>query len=144
LKSFKLLFVWSSSVFLDQSASSVLKLYFSHEFPPKKEKAVFTVDEDKLIIKLIESMKADDGHIKWVKIAAHFSSRTSKQNRERYLNYLNPDVNRSPLSASELRVLTRLMSDNGHLSRISWNKISASFPGRSDIFLKTNMTMQEG
>jgi hypothetical protein len=105
-------------------------------FHQRKKKAVFTVDEDKLIIKLIELMKTVDEHIKWVKIAAHFSSRTGKKIRERYLNYLNPNINRNPLFASELRLLTELVSDNGHLSRIPWKKISDSFPGRSGIFLK--------
>jgi hypothetical protein len=81
-------------------------------------------------------MKTDDEHIKWIKIAAHFSSRTSKQIRERYLNYLNPNINKNPLSASELKLLTELVSDNVHLSCIPWKKISDYFPGRSSIFLK--------
>jgi Myb-like DNA-binding protein FlbD len=102
----------------------------------RKRKEKFNKEEDELIIKCVESMKKDCGCVKWSKIAKHFPSRKSKQIRERYLNYLKPNVNRSPLSASEMKFLAELVRNNEHLVRIPWKKISASFPGRSDIFLK--------
>jgi hypothetical protein len=68
-----------------------------------KRKERFNKDEDELIIKCVESMKSDYRLVKWPKIEKYFPSRKSKQIRERYLNYLKPNINRSSLSASELK-----------------------------------------
>jgi hypothetical protein len=101
-----------------------------------KTKAKFTKEEDELIIKCVEAMKENDKKIKWAKISDYLPSRTSKQIRERYLNFLSPDVDRSPFSACEFKRLAETVLHYLHLPYIPWKEINVLFPGRSKIFLK--------
>jgi hypothetical protein len=101
-----------------------------------KSKSRFTEEEDMKIIKCIEIMKVTTFEIKWKKIASQLESRTSKQVREHYLNFLSPDVNKNPLTKAELNLLTQIVANYGNSSKIPWKKISAFFPGRTDVFLK--------
>lgn len=102
----------------------------------RKSKDKFTREEDEVIIKCVETMKENKETLLWTKVASHLSSRTSKQIRERYLYFLNTDINRSPLSSSEFKLLVELVLTNSFLPQIPWRKISTFFPGRTDIFLK--------
>jgi hypothetical protein len=102
----------------------------------RKSKSRFTKEEDMKIIKSVETMKATIFEIKWKKIASQLKSRTSKQVREHYLNFLSPNVNKNPLTTSELNLLIQIVANYSKSSKIPWKKISAFFPGRTDIFLK--------
>jgi hypothetical protein len=89
-------------------------------------------------------MKAENESIKWMKVASSLPWRTNKQVRERYLNFLSPCVNRSPLSSSEFKRLIEAVQSYSCFPRIPWKKISIAFPGRSDIFLKNQYCHARG
>jgi hypothetical protein len=101
-----------------------------------KSRSRFTKEEDMKIIKIVETMKATTFKIKWKNISSQLKSRTSRQVRERYLNFLSPNINKNPLTTAELKLLMQIVANYDNSSKISWKKISAFFPGRTDIFLK--------
>jgi hypothetical protein len=101
-----------------------------------KIKVRFTKKDDELIVKCVESMKTDIDEIKWKEISSKLPSRTNVQIRERYVNFLSPNINKNPLTDVEFNMLTRIVSHCAYLSFIPWKEIRTLFPGRSDIFLK--------
>jgi phosphomannomutase len=109
----------------------------------QKTKAKFTKEDDELIIKYVETKRAENEDINWMKVKDYFLWRTNKQIRERYLNFLSSSINRNPLSASEFKCLIETIQGYLYFPCIPWKKISTPFPGRSDIFLKIDMIMQE-
>jgi hypothetical protein len=68
------------------------------------------------------------GRGNWVQIARHVHGRTDVQCRERYVNILDPDVNRVPFSADEDALLIQLATQLDH----SWTKVAELMPGRTD------------
>jgi myb proto-oncogene protein len=103
-----------------------------------KSKTKFTKEEDELIVMCVDSVKEKNEKVRWKEIASKIPSRTNRQIRERYMNFLNPDVNRNPLTEYELIILMKIVALHANASSIPWKMISKSFPGRTDIFLKNN------
>lgn len=58
--------------------------------------------------------------------------KTGKQCRERWINYVNPDIIKSPLDEKEKRMLFQLYHEIGPL----WSKMSKKFKNRSENILK--------
>jgi hypothetical protein len=70
---------------------------------------------------------------KWVTIAKEMKTRTSRQIRERYLNYLDPNIQKKDWSDEEEDQLVYFLLMN---PVISWKALSKHFPGRTDVYLK--------
>lgn len=92
----------------------------------KKQK--WTEEEDKA---LIESVKLH-GTSNWPLIASAISGRTGKQCRERWINQLNPALNKDDWSMQEDQVLIQQQRVYGN----AWSKISHFLPGRSSNAVK--------
>jgi hypothetical protein len=95
---------------------------------PHIKKGPWTKEEDGCIFEGVELY----GKV-WKIIARElFINRTSKQIRERYINYLDPLLDKSRLSLDEDLLLIKLQKIYGN----KWTKLSEYFPRRSIDALK--------
>ncbi|OHT13957.1 Myb-like DNA-binding domain containing protein [Tritrichomonas foetus] len=92
---------------------------------PKKK---FTPEEDAMLLKLVKQI----GACKWDTIALSMPGRKGRQCRDRYMNYLNPNVNHDEWTAEEDALLSKKVSEYG----TRWSKISKFFDGRTGPALK--------
>jgi myb proto-oncogene protein len=93
-------------------------------------KGVWSADEDKLLLTLIEK---NGGARCWTKIADHIPGRTAKQCRERWHLNLDPSINRTPWTAEEDRMLTTMHANIGN----KWAEIRRALPGRTENGVKS-------
>jgi hypothetical protein len=89
---------------------------------------MFSAEEDNHL-KLLVAQIADPD---WKQIAAQMTNRTARQCRERYKNYLSPDLSTRPWNDVEDVLLREKVRQFGP----RWAQISHFFPGRSDVGLK--------
>lgn len=90
----------------------------------------FTKEEDDLLKKLAQSQSQP----KWSEIARCFVNRTARQCRERYNNYLRPEILNGPWSPEEDILLIELFEKYGP----KWALISQSFDARSAVNVKNH------
>lgn len=83
--------------------------------------------EDKKLLSCVDKY----GHI-WYKIAHMFVNRSAQQIRERYINYLDPNINRSKFSVEEDLLLLELHKKYGN----RWSLIRRHMPHRSADMIK--------
>ena len=101
----------------------------------------FTPEEDERLSRLVRQF----GETSWKRIADAMGTRNYRQCRERWKNYLAPNVSRDPWTAEEDRLLQDKFQELG--SR--WSVIAKFFPNRTDVSLKnrwvvlTSRTVQE-
>jgi hypothetical protein len=81
---------------------------------------------------MIAQLKTTRDDIPWVEIARYFPSRTSRQCRERWINYLNPNANCAEMTQMEEDRLIHLYRAVGP----KWASFRPYFPHRTDVFLK--------
>lgn len=96
--------------------------------PKTKTKQKFTPEEDRLIIEQVRA----HGEKGWRHIAEKVPGRTARQCRERWVNYLSPNVSYAPWSTEDDELLNSLVAKFGK----QWAKISSYFPSRTDVMLK--------
>ena len=92
---------------------------------PRKK---FSQREDNMLIKLIN----ENGTNNWENIARLMPNRNARQCRERWVNYLSPDVSNHPWTAAEDLLLEQKFKEIG----AKWVKISKFFKSRTDTMLK--------
>jgi hypothetical protein len=68
----------------------------------------------------------------WDAVAQHFQGRTARQCRERWVNYLSPQVRIAPWTIEEDQLLCSQVAELGH----AWTLISRAFYGRSENDVK--------
>ena len=119
--------------------------------PPKHEPGCgrnkFTKKEDEKLLKLINneiknsnrrsnirkndgSQEVNIGHahlINWRAISVAMKTRTPRQCRERYQNYLSPDITNAEWTEEDDNLIKQLFEKYGN----KWNKISKFFNGRT-------------
>lgn len=83
-------------------------------------------EEDEMIVEL-----RSEG-LKWYEIAERLPGRIGEHVRERYVNYLDPCLKRSPWTAEEDQILFREQRRVGN----KWTEISRFIPGRSENSVK--------
>lgn len=98
-----------------------------------KKRQGFTIDEDDRLKALVMRY----GEEKWELITSKMPKRSSRQCRERWMNYLSPTVKNCPWSAEEDDLLRAQVLKFGH----RWRTMSALFPGRTDINLKNRWNL---
>jgi hypothetical protein len=89
---------------------------------------MFSSDEDTHL----KSLVAQYGESDWKLISREMQDRSARQCRERFKNYLSPQLSMRPWSQSEDDLLREKCQEVGQ----KWAQISSSFVGRSDVSLK--------
>jgi hypothetical protein len=97
------------------AAKGITKVKFSHE-------------EDDRLRALVEQY----GTKSWKEVAHSMETRNARQCRERYNNYLKPDLRQDDWKTEEDLLLERKYMEYGG----KWNKISRFFLNRSDLSLR--------
>ena len=68
----------------------------------------------------------------WEKVAQDLPDRTARQCRDRWLNYLSPNIRKDPWLWSEDKLLVAKINEMG----THWSNIAKYFVGRSDNHIK--------
>jgi hypothetical protein len=100
---------------------------------PGHSRQQFDPDEDALLLRLV----AAHGTVDWSSIAANVPGRTSRQCRERYQLFLNPDLDNGPWAPEEDFLLMHLFPRYGP----DWAAIRCHFPKRSNNNIKNRWTV---
>ncbi|OHS96182.1 hypothetical protein TRFO_10103 [Tritrichomonas foetus] len=90
---------------------------------------VFSVSEDKTIIKCVTAAKFDNN---WEAVAKLLPWRTPRQCRDRWTYYLSPNNNLAPFTPEEDQIIVQKVNELG----TKWAVISKMMPGRSDNSIK--------
>ena len=98
-----------------------------------KCKHKFTESEDQMIIEQVRK----NGAKNWEKISEFIPGRTGRQCRERWINYLCPDVSHSMWTQDEDLLLRNLFQQFGK----QWSRIASYFPTRTDVMLKNRWAL---
>ncbi|EAX83484.1 Myb-like DNA-binding domain containing protein [Trichomonas vaginalis G3] len=99
----------------------------------RKPRHKFTEEEDKLIRQQIAAV----GEGNWTLIAKVVPGRTARQCRERWINYLSPNVANTPWTEEEDRMLENLVETLG----TKWCVIAKQFPRRTDVLIKNRWSL---
>ena len=93
----------------------------------------FTIEEDGRLKELV----AQFGTHSWKKVSALMQTRTTRQCRERYNNYLSPNVLNGPWTSAEDKLLVEKVQEMGQ----KWSKIVTFFNRRSDVNIKNRYAL---
>jgi hypothetical protein len=88
----------------------------------------FTAEDDQSLREAVAKMGAGN----WNQIAAAMPGRNARQVRERWINYLAPDVNIEPYTPAEDALLLEKCRELGP----KWFRIANFFSGRTDVSVK--------
>lgn len=91
-------------------------------------KGAWSKQEDDLLIGLVDRLGAKN----WSTVAAHVPGRNAKQCRERWVNNLDPTVNKGPWTPEEDQALIRAQREMGN----KWSEIAKRIEGRPDNAVK--------
>jgi hypothetical protein len=95
---------------------------------PGRLRSKFTVAEDERLKAMVHQFPTSS----WAAIAAMFPGKTIRQVRERYRNYLCPDLNHMPWTMAEDRLLREKFAIFGP----RWSALRQFFDNRSDVSIK--------
>lgn len=98
-------------------------------------RAKFTQEEDEKLSKLVQTFGTSD----WISISYQMPGRNSRQCRDRWQNYLSPEVVNGPWTAEEEDLLVKKYNEFGP----SWKQIATFFPTRTDINIKSRWHLRE-
>jgi hypothetical protein len=102
---------------------------------PNHLKLKFTPEEDELLASLVVQYGVKD----WITIASIMQTRNARQCRERYKNYLSPNLHVGGWTPAEDELLEQKFREFG----AKWNKISKFFVNRSPNALRNRSMMLE-
>jgi myb proto-oncogene protein len=97
---------------------------------PGRFKCKFTAAEDLQLTDLVQNL----GCKNWAAIARQIPGRNVRQCRERWMNYVNPNLERTPLTAEEECLLEQKFAEHG----ARWQFIASFFPDRAKNFIKNH------
>lgn len=98
------------------------------EHEKKSIRHMFTMEEDDRLCELVSQY----GDKNWRVISRQMPNRTTRQCRERYRNYLSPNVKNGPWTQEEDNLLQQKYLEYGP----KWATIAKFFPSRSDVNIK--------
>jgi hypothetical protein len=97
---------------------------------------MFSAHEDECLKQLVSQF----GNRDWKTIARQMPNRTTRQCRERYKNYLSPELSNLPWSPSEDLLLREQFAKIGP----KWATLATFFSGRSDVSIKNRWATLNG
>ena len=92
----------------------------------------FSKQEDETLKRIVQQ----HGEGNWSLIASCMKNRTARQCRERYKNYLSPNIKNDPWTPEEELLLEKKYAELGP----RWAKIALFFENRSDVNVKNHWT----
>ncbi|OHT16705.1 hypothetical protein TRFO_12959 [Tritrichomonas foetus] len=95
---------------------------------PRRVRKIFSPEEDSKLTEIMNKQK----FVSWDKVAKEIATRTARQCRDRWLNYLSPAIRRDPWTRKEDILLVDKINEYG----THWSQISKFFTGRSDNHIK--------
>lgn len=101
----------------------------------KKKRMKFTLEEDTKLKELVEKL----GNKNWQSISDLMPGRNARQCRDRWRNYLSPDVVNGPWTDEEDELLMNKYEKLGP----SWKHIAKFFPTRTDINIKSRWNLKQ-
>ena len=104
--------------------------------PKGNPRQKFSKDEDTRLTHLVSQYGANNWHL----IAEHMQTRSARQCRERYMNYLAPNVRNGKWTSEEEVLLVQKFEEYGP----KWTHIAESFPGRSSVNVKNQWAVMSG
>jgi hypothetical protein len=108
---------------------------FEGLFHKPHPKSKFTAAEDELLGQVVEDLGTDD----WQLIARQLPGRNARQCRDRWLNYLSPDVGNGPWTPAEEEMLVEKYREFG----AAWKHIASFFRSRTDINVKSRWQLMQ-
>lgn len=122
---------------LDSSFKNINEISNENEIRIKKThpRAKFTQNEDELLKRLVENFGIND----WQTISRQMPERNARQCRDRWQNYLSPEVVNGPWTYEEEELLVKKYEELGP----SWKQIATFFPTRTDINIKSRWHLRE-
>lgn len=96
----------------------------------------FTKEDDARL----KSIVAEYRMLGWNVISKIMGNKSSRKCRERFRNYLSPELTRMRFTVEEDARLEALFEEYGG----QWSKLVKSFPGRSDVMLKNRWCSMVG
>lgn len=96
--------------------------------PRASNRRMFSAEEDARLLGLVGDCRAP----LWADIARAMGDRTARQCRERWCNYLNPDIRTEPWTEDEDSCLIEKVNELGHV----WVAMSSFFNRRSESDVK--------
>jgi hypothetical protein len=111
-------FKYLSNLEFQQAVNHVISIQCTR---PRIRLQRWTIDEDMSLEKAVTEFGMN-----WVRVAQCLPGRTNRQCRERYVNYLDPCINKAPLTTDELRIIITQQSLLGN----KWTQIVKMLPLR--------------
>jgi hypothetical protein len=90
----------------------------------------FSPEENELLRRIVAQYGIND----WFLVAQHFQGRTPRQCRDRWRNYVSPEVVNGNWTAEDEELLRAKVKELGR----QWATITQFFPGRTDIGIKNH------
>jgi hypothetical protein len=99
----------------------------------RKKRVLFTKEEDEIILNFVSV----NGASRWERIEKIISTRTSRQCRERWKNFLSPSVQKGEWTNEEDALLESLVAQRGQ----KWSNFTEFFPGRTDVLIRNRYAL---
>lgn len=96
--------------------------------PIKCRRRIFSAEDDSMLRTIVIQKGIHD----WHEVAKCMVDKTARQCRDRWVNYLSPDISFLPWTREEDETIVKLVNELG----TKWVRISRVIPGRSDNSIK--------